>query len=120
MQPLPSDPASRLVELARLDRVVDMATWGLFFVWVGLYWFTELSWNWCLVGIGVIFLTEAAFRSLRQLKVSGMAVFFGMLFLGGGLWGMAQAPQLLVPGLFVIFGVAMVVRAIASAVRQRG
>lgn len=120
MQPLPSDPAARLVELARLDRVVDMATWGLFFAWVGLYWFAALPWNWCLVGIGVIFLGESAFRSQRELKVSGMAVCFGILFLGGGLWGTAQAPQRLVPALFVIFGVAMVVRAISSALRHRG
>jgi hypothetical protein len=72
-----------------------------------------------MVGIGVVFLVEALCRGALGLQVSGMAIFFGIVFLGGGFWHMAQAPWMLIPALFVVFGVAMVVRAIASLFRNR-
>lgn len=113
------DAANQLLEAARLDRNLDMVAWGLIFLWLGIYWFTELGFTWCMVGIGAILLGESALRMMMNLKPSFMAMLLGVLFLGGGFWHMAQAPWALVPVLFVIFGVAMVARAIASAVRHR-
>jgi len=114
------DPAGQLLDAAHKDRVVDMVAWGLIFLWMGLYWFLSIDFTWCMVGIGAILLGESALRMAINLKPSFMAVLFGVLFLGGGVWHMAQAPWALVPALFVLFGVAMVLRAIASLFRQRG
>ncbi len=103
---------------ARLSRQLDSASWGLFFVWLGIAWFGNLGWYWGMVGVGVIFLGEAAIRGARDLKISGMSVLFGTLFLVGGIWGLTSQPWALLPTLFVLFGIAMVWRAAASFMRR--
>ena len=57
-------------------------------------------------------------QGARDLKVSGMAVLFGILFLVGGIWGVASAPFALLPVLFLLFGCAMVWRAISGLWRK--
>jgi len=119
-QTQPRDAAGQLLDAAHKDRVIDMVAWGLIFLWMGIYWFANIDFTWCMVGIGAILLGESAVRMVANLKPSFMAVLFGVLFLGGGAWHMAQAPWALVPVLFVLFGIAMVARAIASVFRNRG
>ncbi|MSP28923.1 MAG: hypothetical protein EXR09_00305 [Acetobacteraceae bacterium] len=103
----------------RLSRQVETATWGLIFVWLGLTWFASLGGYWGMVGLGAIFLGEAIFQGMHDLKISGMAMLFGLLFLAGGLWGVASAPFALLPALFVLFGVALVWRAVMTHWRRR-
>lgn len=103
----------------QLSRQVETATWGLIFVWLGLTWFLSFGGYWGMVGVGAIFLGEAIFQGWRDLKISGMAMLFGMLFLAGGLWGVASAPFALLPVLFVLFGVALVWRAVTTYWRRR-
>lgn len=114
------DAAQKLLQNQQQDRAMDLASWGLLFLWLGVAYFAAIDWSWTMVGIGAIFLVEAAIRAQMNLSVSGMAIFFGIVFLGGGFWHMAQAPWALIPVLLVLFGVAMVVRAIASVFRNRG
>lgn len=114
------DPAQQLLARQNQDRTMDLASWGVLFVWIGFAYFAAIDWSWTMVGIGVVFLVEALIRGALSLKVSGMAIFFGIVFLGGGFWHMAQAPWMLIPAMFMLFGVAMVVRAITSLFRQRG
>jgi len=119
----PVEPIQPLLDAeanARLGRRLETAAWGLFFVWLGVIWFAEVGWYWGMIGIGAIFLGEAMIRGVYDLKVSGVAVMFGILFLGGGIWGLAAAPFALLPTLFVLFGLAMVWRAVMSSLRRRG
>ncbi len=119
----PGEPLQPLLDAETknsLARQVETATWGLFFLWLGIAWYGGLGWYWGLTGVGAIFLGEAIIQALQDLKISGMAVLFGILFLVGGLWGVASAPFALLPVLFVLFGVAMVFRTIASGFRRRG
>jgi hypothetical protein len=101
-----------------LSRQIDSITWGSIFLWLGIVWFAEVNWHWGMTGIGAIFLVEAIVRWAKDLRVSGMAVLFGLLFLTGGIWGVASTPFALLPVLFVLFGVAMVLRAITSIFRR--
>ena len=103
----------------QLSRRLENAAWGLFFLWLAIVWYADLSWYWGMVGIGGIFLGEAAIRGFYELKISGVAVMFGILFLAGGVWGLATTPFALMPALFVLFGIAMVWRAFMSWVRRR-
>ena len=118
--PQGQDAAQKLLTNQQQDRAMDLASWGVLFLWLGIAYFAAIDWSWTMVGIGVVFLVEALVRGALSLKVSGMAIFFGIVFLGGGFWHMAQAPWMLIPVLFVVFDVAMVVRAIASVLRNRG
>ncbi|MSO90979.1 MAG: hypothetical protein EXR01_05270 [Acetobacteraceae bacterium] len=72
-----------------------------------------------MLGIGVIFLGEVIIRGARDLKISGMAVMFGIVFLAGGIWGVAASPFALTPALFMLFGVAMAWRAITNEWRRQ-
>jgi len=103
----------------QLSRRLENAAWGLFFLWLAIVWYADLSWYWGMVGIGAIFLGEAAIRGFYELKISGVAVMFGILFLTGGVWGLATTPFALMPALFVLFGIAMVWRAFMSWIRRR-
>jgi hypothetical protein len=101
-----------------LSRQIDSVAWGTLFVWFGAVWFAEINWHWGIAGAGAIFLVEAIIRWAKDLRVSGMAVLFGLMFLTGGIWGVASTPFALLPVLFLLFGVAMVLRAIASIFRR--
>ena len=119
-RPPQQPPAPRsAADAARLDRQLDMAAWGLCFVWIGTFFLNHFPWSWCMLGIGAIFLGEAAIRSARDLPVSGVSVAFGILFLGGGLWQLYRPPWPLVPVLFVLFGLAMIWRAATGSFRHR-
>lgn len=117
-QDQPLHPLLAAEESRHLSRQLESAAWGLFFVWMGIAWFSGIGWYWGMIGVGVIFLGEAIIQGARNLRVSGMAVLFGLLFLTGGIWGVASAPFALLPVLFVLFGVAMVARATTNLFRR--
>ena len=117
----PDQPLKPLLDAQaarHLSRQLESAAWGLFFLWMGIAWFSGIGWYWGMVGVGVIFLGEAIIQFHRNLSVSPMAVLFGLLFFTGGLWGISTAPFALLPVLFVLFGIAMVIRAITSFFRK--
>lgn len=116
--PAPLQPLLDAEAAARMGAQVNTLAWGLFFVWLGVIWFAGVNWNWAMVGIGVIFLAESIFRGARNLKISGVSVMFGIIFLAGGIWGLASSPFALLPAMFVLFGVAMVWRAVAGGFRR--
>lgn len=111
-------PLLKAEAASRLRRQINSVAWGLFFVWLGIVWFVRLDWYWGMIGVGVIFLGEAVIEGAKDLKISGVSVMFGMLFLAGGVWGLSTSPIALLPVLFVLFGVAMVWRAAASLLRR--
>lgn len=111
-------PLLKAEAASRLRRQVNSVAWGLFFVWLGIVWFAGLNWYWGMIGVGAIFLGEAIFEGARDLKISGVSVMFGMLFMAGGVWGLSTSPFALLPVLFVLFGVAMVWRAAAGLMRR--
>lgn len=111
-------PLLKAEAAGRLRRQINSVAWGLFFVWLGVVWFAALDWYWGMVGVGLIFLGEAVIEGARDLKISGVSVMFGMLFLAGGVWGLSTSPFALLPALFVLFGIAMVWRAAAGILRR--
>jgi hypothetical protein len=113
LKPLLDAEASR-----HLSRQLEGVAWGLFFLWMGVAWFSGIGWYWGMIGVGVIFLSEAIIQGVRNLRISPLAVLFGLLFLTGGIWGVASQPFALLPVLFVLFGVAMVVRATTNLFRR--
>jgi hypothetical protein len=119
--PAQNEPLQPLLDAEageRLSRRLENAAWGCFFLWMAAIWYSDLSWYWGMVGIGVIFLGEAVVRGFYELKISGVAVTFGILFLAGGIWGLATTRFAILPALFVLFGIAMVWRAIMSWVKR--
>lgn len=100
-----SVPAERL----ELEKKLEGWGWGLFFVWVGIAFLTDLGWGLGLLGVSVITLGVQLFRVNGGLKAEGFWVVAGLLFLVGGLWEMLLESEFpMVPILLVVIGVALI------------
>jgi uncharacterized membrane protein len=93
-----------------LGKRLDAASWGLFFIWVGVALLADLGWGLGLVGVAaIIFLKQTARRYFgRRLESFWVAV--GVLFLLGGTWELYQIQISLVPILLIAVGGALLLR----------
>lgn len=94
---------------AGLAKKLDVAGWGLFFIWVGTALLMDLSWGVGLVGVAVITLGAQAVRKYFGLEVEGFWLVCGLMFLVGGLWEMYRVEVSLVPILLIVAGGALLV-----------
>lgn len=98
-----------------LERNVDTAAWGVFFLWVGVALLAEVGWGVGLIGAGVITLAAQAARRFLGLKVDRFSLIVGVLFAVVGIWNVLAVRADVVPVLFIAAGVAL----LASAWRRR-
>ena len=99
-----------------LDRRLDAAAWGLFFVWIGVALLAGLSWGLGLLGVGIITLGAQWARRYFGLTVETFWVVVGLLFLASGVWELLSVRIGLVPIVLIVAGVALLL----SAARRRG
>ena len=95
--------------LKRLSKKLDAIGWSLLFIWIGIVMITGFETGIMLLGIGLIVLGGQASRKYFQLKVEKFWIIVGLLFLGGGLWGISglNAPfaaiVLILAGVLILF-----------------
>ncbi len=98
-----------------LAKKVDVAGWGLFFVWVGIAFLASVGWGIGLLGVGIVTLGGQLARKSLALRVEGFSLVIGALFLLAGIWemlGPAAAPRALVPVLLIVAGALLLVSAL--------
>jgi len=105
----------RAITKADLERKVDAAGWGVFFVWMGIALLADVGWGVGLLGVGIITLGGQLARRHFDIGLDGFWVVAGLLFLAGGVWELAGVEVSMVPFLLIVAGVAV----LASAFRQR-
>jgi hypothetical protein len=100
-----------------LDRAIDTAGWGLFFIWAGLAVLANLGLSAGVLGVGVLMVGNQVARRYAELKVRWFAVILGLCLALGGLsriynlhQGRPLLPEWLVPGLFIAAGVAILAK----------
>lgn len=93
----------------RLAKKLDVAGWGLFFIWVGTALLVDLSWGVGLIGVAVITLGMQAVRKYFGLAVEGFWLVCGLIFLAGGIWELYKVEVSLVPILLIVAGGALLV-----------
>ena len=98
-----------------LEKRLDAAGWGLFFVWIGIALLADVGWGIGLLGVGAITLAGQAARRYFGIAVDGFWAVVGILFLAGGVWELAEIEFSMVPFLLILAGVAVLV----SAFRRR-
>ena len=105
------EPKATSITKAELEKRLDAAGWGLFFVWVGIALLADVGWGIGLVGVGIITLAEQAARRYFGFGIDGFWAVVGVLFLAGGLWELAKIPFSIVPILIILAGAAILVSA---------
>jgi hypothetical protein len=95
------------------DRL-SAAGWGLFFLWLGIVFLTDLREGIALLGIGIIILGVQGIRRALGLDLERFWVVVGLLF---GLTGIGELVALqisLLPILLIAGGLALLVSSIRS------
>ncbi len=70
----------------QLNQKLQAIGWGLFFIWMGIGFLTDVGWGVGLVGVGIITLGVQAVRRHYRLRLKGFWVAVGVCFLFGGIW----------------------------------
>ena len=83
--------------------------WALFLIWIGIAFLANLGFGVGLLGVGVITLGVQAARRLCGLKLEGLWVVIGLLFVVGGLWEVFELRLPLVPVVLIVAGLALLV-----------
>lgn len=98
---------------------LDAVGWGVFLIWIGAAFLTDMSWGIGLVGVGVIVLAGQAARWYFGLHVEWFWLAFGIVFAVWGIleslrleFGEALLPGGLLPVLSIVAGIALVASAL--------
>ncbi len=99
----------RLADRKVLEKKLDAAGWGLFFIWTGIAFVADVGWGAGLLGVGIITLGGQAARKYFTLRVEIFWVLVGFFFLAGGVWELVNVPFGLTPILCIAAGLALLV-----------
>lgn len=96
---------------------IDAVGWGVFLIWMGIAFLTNISWGIGLIGVGVIIIGGQAVRKYFQLPMERFWMIIGIVFLAWGvveLLSIQYGAGVLIPGgvlpiLFIVAGIALVV-----------
>ena len=103
-----------------LNKKLDAAAWGLFFIWTGIAFLADVGWGAGLLGVGIITLGAQAARRYFALKLEGFWVAVGFLFTVGGIWKLFQVQVGFMPILCIIAGFALLVSIFVGRTRNPG
>jgi hypothetical protein len=103
-----------------LNKKLDAAAWGLFFIWTGIAFLADVGWGAGLLGVGIITLGAQAARRYFALKLEGFWVTVGFLFTVGGIWKLFQVQVGFMPILCIIAGFALLVSIFVGRARNSG
>jgi hypothetical protein len=97
---------------------LDAVGWGLFFIWIGIALFANVSWGIGLLGVGIITLGGQVARKYMDLKFETFWIVVGLLFVLGGVWELFSVRVSLVPLVCIGAGVALLVSALVGRPRD--
>jgi hypothetical protein len=97
---------------------LDIAGWGLFFVWIGIALLANLSWGIGLVGVGILVIGGQLARKYMGLRFEAFWAVVGGLFVIGGVWELFSVRVSLIPILCIAAGVALFAAALLGKPRD--
>ena len=105
-------------EKSELARQLDSTARAIFVIWIGIGMLLAISWGWFVVGLGILILAAQLARSQMNIKIEGVWVAWGALFLVGGLWTVLNITSWpLAPIVLVLLGMVLLGKAIISIKR---
>lgn len=104
-------------ETSERARQLGAVAWAVFFIWVGIAMLTDMPWGWSLLGVGILTLASQLARWQMDMRVEGFWVACGVVFLAAGLWTLLKLSWPLAPILIILFGAALLAKAVAGVRR---
>ena len=101
-----------------LDKRLEVAGWGLFFIWIGTALFAHVGWGAGLLGVGIIILVAQTARKYFARKWEGFGVAVGFIFVVAGISKLLNVHLGLVPILCIIAGIALLVSTLVGRPRD--
>jgi hypothetical protein len=86
---------------------LDVAGWGLFFIWIGIAVLANLGWGIGLAGVGVLVISGQLARKYMGLTFEAFWAVVGAVFVLGGIWEILSVRVSLIPILCIAAGVAL-------------
>ena len=109
-----------MTKRSSLNKKLDAAAWGLFFIWTGTAFLADVGWGAGFLGVGMITLGAQVARRYFALKLEGFWVVVGFLFTVGGIWKLFQVQVGFMPILCIIAGFALLVSIFVGRARNSG
>ena len=97
---------------------LDVFSWSLFFIWIGIALLSHLGWGVGLLGVGIIILGKQATRKYMALGFETFEVVCGVLFVLGGIWELLSVRIGLVPVVCIAAGVALLLSGLCGKARD--
>ena len=97
---------------------LDVAGWGLFFIWIGIALLVNLGWGIGLLGVGILMLGGQLARKCMALRFEAFWALVGALFILGGVWELLSVRISLIPIVCIVAGVALLVSALLGKPRD--
>jgi hypothetical protein len=101
-------PEERVAIATRIGGVA----WALFFIWLGLAFFTGVSFGVGMLGVGVITLAAQVARWALHLPLEVFWLGAGALFALGGAWSILNLALPFVPLVLLVVGAVLLVSAL--------
>ena len=102
------------VNRSALNRKLEAAGWGLFFIWIGIALFGHIGWSAGLIGVGIITLGAQAARKYFDLKLEGFWVAVGFFFVVGGICNLFNVHLGFMLILCIVVGITLLVSALGG------
>lgn len=112
--------AQTMTKRGSLNKKLDAAAWGLFFIWTGIAFLADVGWGAGLLGVGAITLGAQVTRRYFALKLEGFWVAVGFLFIAGGIWELFRVQFGFMPTLCIIAGFALLASIFVGRARNSG
>ena len=103
-----------------LNKKLDAAAWGIFFIWTGIAFLADVGWGAGLLGVGIITLGAQVARRYFALKFEGFWLAVGFLFVVGGFWKLVNVQLGLLPILCIVAGIALLASIFVGRARNSG
>jgi hypothetical protein len=103
------------------EKQLDAATWGVFFLWLGISFLAHIPWGAWLLGVGVIVLGAQLGRRMLGARLDAFWLVAGVLFVLGGIsdivpFGLHVA---VIPVLCIVVGIVLLAKALTRSAGPR-
>ena len=89
------------------EKKLEAVGWGLFFIWIGIAFLTDIGFPIGLFGLGIITLGSQAARKYFNFKLEGFWIIVGVLFIIGGIEELVNIEIDLLPILLIVAGLVI-------------